>query len=167
MRIGWNAFIYHTWKERNYKKFRQKEETAEQNLEHIKMAIRYRLANLSNITADSINLRLQRTWGLHNSVLHTEWMLLYFVHFAYWVIASIVCSFYILQSLCVQSTLYTFSRFSALGWMKFNKFIQKRKGVEGLCIANCYNRVNWFITFSKGLAGSHIIHYELLPLVLN
>ena len=44
LEVGWNAYIYQIWKERNSIIFMQKEENAEQILEHIKTSIRFRLA---------------------------------------------------------------------------------------------------------------------------
>ena len=52
MKVGWNAYIYHIWKERNSRIFMQKEENAEQILEHIKTSIRFRLTGLRRVAAD-------------------------------------------------------------------------------------------------------------------
>ena len=68
LRIGWNAYIYQIWKERNNRIFKQKEEKEEQILEHIKTAVRYRIAALSHIVVDSVNLSLHDSWGLFDSM---------------------------------------------------------------------------------------------------
>ena len=68
LRIGWNAYIYHMWRERNNRLFRQKEETKEQILEHVKEAIRHRLAKLKNVAKDPINMSLYSSWRLFESI---------------------------------------------------------------------------------------------------
>ena len=57
LRIGWNAFIYHIWQERNMRIFR-KEAAKEQIIECIKEAVKYRLARLKRIAIDPINTSL-------------------------------------------------------------------------------------------------------------
>ena len=37
LRVGWTAFIYQIWRERNSRVFKQKEEDADQILEHISL----------------------------------------------------------------------------------------------------------------------------------
>ena len=51
------------WRERNNRLFRQKEETKEQILEHVKEAVRHRLAKLKNVAKDPINMSLYSSWG--------------------------------------------------------------------------------------------------------
>ena len=68
IRIGWNAFIYNIWQERNMRIFRKKEAAKEQIIECIKEAVKYRLARLKKIAVDSINTSLQRSWGLLDSI---------------------------------------------------------------------------------------------------
>ena len=55
LRIGWNACIYHIWKERNNRIFKQKEESPEQILEYIKVSVRFRFAGLKGVAADTVN----------------------------------------------------------------------------------------------------------------
>ena len=66
--VGWNAFIYHVWKERNNRVFKQKEEDGEQVMEYIKFAVRYRLAGLRKVAADEVNISLSNTWGLFDTI---------------------------------------------------------------------------------------------------
>ena len=61
LRVGWNAFIYHVWKERNNRVFKQKEEDGDQIIEHIKFAMRYKLAGLRKVVADEVNMSLSNT----------------------------------------------------------------------------------------------------------
>ena len=68
LRVGWNAFIYHVWKERNNKIFKQKEENGDQIMEHIKFAVRYRLAGLRKVAIDEVNMSLSNTWGLFDLI---------------------------------------------------------------------------------------------------
>ena len=68
LRVGWNAFIYHIWRERNNRIFRNKEETKEQIMEHIKSVIRHRLAGLRCVNPDPVNLLLYDSWGLFDSI---------------------------------------------------------------------------------------------------
>ena len=68
MRIAWSAFIYNIWKERNCKIYAQKFGTEEQILNKIKEVVRYRLAKLKNIKADSVNMFLHSSWGLNDSI---------------------------------------------------------------------------------------------------
>ena len=72
LRVGWNAFIYQIWRERNCRIFRNKEETKEQIMEHIKTAIRHRLAGLRHVNPDPINLFLHNSWGLFDSIFVNE-----------------------------------------------------------------------------------------------
>ena len=60
LRVGWKAFIYHVWKERNSRVFKQKKDS-DQIMEHIKFAMRYRYAGLRKITADEVNMSLSNT----------------------------------------------------------------------------------------------------------
>ena len=71
LRIGWNAYIYHMWKERNNRLFSQKEETKEQILEHVKETVRHRIAKLKNVAKDPINMFLHRSWGLFESIFES------------------------------------------------------------------------------------------------
>ena len=68
IQIGWNAFIYNKWQERNHRVFRKKEAAKEQIIECIKEAIRYRLARLKRIATDPINISLHSSWGLLDSI---------------------------------------------------------------------------------------------------
>ena len=67
LKIGWNAYIYCIWKERNSKVFVQTEESAEQILEQIKISVRFRLAGLRDVATNSINISLCRSWGLFDT----------------------------------------------------------------------------------------------------
>ena len=69
LKVGWSAFIYEIWRERNRRIFKQKEENTEHILEHIKTTVRYRLGGLKNVAADTINTSLRDTWGLFDSIL--------------------------------------------------------------------------------------------------
>ena len=69
LRIGWNAYMYHIWKERNNRIFVQKEESPEQILEHIKSSVRFRLAGLKRVAADTVNVSLCNSWCLFDSIL--------------------------------------------------------------------------------------------------
>ena len=68
MRIAWSAFIYNIWRERNCRIYAQKSGTEEQILNKIKEVVRYRLAKLKNIQADSVNMFLHSSWGLTDSI---------------------------------------------------------------------------------------------------
>ena len=71
LRIGWSAYIYHMWKERNNRLFRHKEETKEQILEQVKEAVRHKLAKLKNVAKDPINMSLHCSWGLFESMFQS------------------------------------------------------------------------------------------------
>ena len=58
LQIGWNAYIYCIWKERNRRVFVQIEESAEQILEQIKISVRFKLSGLRDVATDSINVSL-------------------------------------------------------------------------------------------------------------
>ena len=68
LRVGWNAFIYHVWKERNSRVFKQKEQDGDQIMEHVKFAVRYRLARLRKIVFNEVNMSLSNTWGLFYTI---------------------------------------------------------------------------------------------------
>ena len=48
LKVGWSAFRYHIWKERNSRIFKQKKEDAEHILDHINTKIHYRFVGLSH-----------------------------------------------------------------------------------------------------------------------
>ena len=58
LKIGWNAYIYCIWKERNKRVFVQIEESVKQILEQIKIIIRFRLAGFRDVANDYINVSL-------------------------------------------------------------------------------------------------------------
>ena len=64
LRVAWSAFVYHIWRERNYRVFQHREETSVKILEDIMKVIRYRLAKLKKVKADEVNIMLYRSWGL-------------------------------------------------------------------------------------------------------
>ena len=66
--IVWNACIYHIWKERNNRIFKQKKESPEQILEYIKVSIRLRLAGLKSVVVDTVNVSLCNSWCLFDSI---------------------------------------------------------------------------------------------------
>ena len=68
LRIAWSSFIYHIWKKRNGRIFGKMEQTAEQIIDHIKLAVRHRLASLKNVAPDTVNISLYRSWGLFDSI---------------------------------------------------------------------------------------------------
>ena len=70
LRVGWSAFIYHIWKERNCRLFQHKEETTLKILEDIMKVTWYRLAKLKKVEADEINIKLQKSWGLLDSIFY-------------------------------------------------------------------------------------------------
>ena len=68
LKVGWNAFIYQIWRERNSRIFRNKEETKKQIIEKIKTAVQHRLARLRHVNPDHVNLFLHNSWGLFDSI---------------------------------------------------------------------------------------------------
>ena len=68
LRVGWSAFVYHIWKERNYRLFQHREETNMKILEDIMEVIRYRLAKLKKVEAVEVNIMLHKSWGLLNLI---------------------------------------------------------------------------------------------------
>ena len=70
LRVAWNAFVYHIWRERNYRIFQQKNETHLKIMEEIIEVIRYRLVRLKKVEADELNVSLYRAWGLFDTIFH-------------------------------------------------------------------------------------------------
>ena len=68
LRVGWNAFVYHIWRERNCRIFQQKAETNMKILEDIREVMMYRLVKLSKVNADDVNIALYRAWGLFDKI---------------------------------------------------------------------------------------------------
>ena len=69
LKVGWNAFIYHVWRERNNRLFKQTEQAKEQIMEKIKEVVRHRTAKLRNVAIDPVNMALHRSWGCLNLYL--------------------------------------------------------------------------------------------------
>ena len=69
LKVGWNAFIYHVWRERNNRWFKQIEEEKEHIMEKIKEVVRHRTAKLRNVATDLVNMALHRSWGCLNLYL--------------------------------------------------------------------------------------------------
>ena len=68
LRVAWNAFIYHIWREKNCRIFQQKEESNMKILEDIREVMMYRLVKLSKVNADNVNIALYRAWGLFDKI---------------------------------------------------------------------------------------------------
>ena len=64
LKIAWNAVIYMTWAERNCRIYKQREGTALEAVDRIKEIIRVRLAKLTHIKIDTVNMFLYSSWGL-------------------------------------------------------------------------------------------------------
>ena len=68
LRVGWSAFIYQVWRERNNRLFKQQEEAKEQIIEKIKEVVRHRTAKLRNVAIDPVNMAFHQSWGLFESI---------------------------------------------------------------------------------------------------
>ena len=58
LRVGWNAFVYHIWRERNCRIFQHKAASSMKILEDISEVMKYRLVRLSKVKADVVNIAL-------------------------------------------------------------------------------------------------------------
>ena len=68
LRVGWNAFVYHIWRERNCRIFQHHTESSMKFLEDIREVIQYRLVRLSKVKADEVHIALYRAWGLSDTI---------------------------------------------------------------------------------------------------
>ena len=48
--------------------FGKMEQIVEQIIDHIKLAVRYRLASLKKMAPDIVNISLYKSWGLFDSI---------------------------------------------------------------------------------------------------
>ena len=64
--IVWKAFIYHVWKERNERLFRNSIESSIHVMERIKDVVHLRLVGLRKMAETTVNMQLCTNWGLYD-----------------------------------------------------------------------------------------------------